>query len=48
VNVLGLPLTTVFLIMLLSEDLVKSVFCVRRLLGRKWIRPVTGKALNQA
>ncbi len=48
VNVLGLPLTTVFLIMLLSEDLVKSVFCIRRLLSRKWIRPVTDGALHQA
>ena len=41
-NILKISLPLVFLIMLLSEDVVKSILCIRRLLSRKWIRPVTG------
>lgn len=42
-----IPLTTVFLIMLLAEDLVKSGLCIRRLLSKKWICPVTDEAARQ-
>ncbi|MBO4299398.1 MAG: MATE family efflux transporter [Clostridia bacterium] len=34
-------LPVVYLAMLLAEDGIKSFLCVRRLLSRKWIRPVT-------
>lgn len=47
VNVLHLPLTLVFLIMLLAEDVVKSTLCIRRLLSKKWIRPVTSELAQQ-
>ena len=40
-RVLHLNLTTVFLIMLLIEDVPKSALCLMRLFSRKWIRPVT-------
>ena len=40
-RVLNLNLTTVFLIMLLIEDVPKSTLCLMRLFSRKWIRPVT-------
>ncbi len=40
-RVLHLNLTTVFLIMLLIEDVPKSTLCLMRLFSRKWIRPVT-------
>ncbi len=46
-NVLHLPLTIVFLIMLLAEDLIKSAFCIRRLVSKKWIRPVTSESARQ-
>lgn len=42
-----LPLTMVFLIMLLAEDFIKSALCIRRLLSKKWIRPVTDEAARQ-
>ena len=41
------PLTMVFLVMLLAEDLIKSTLCIRRLLSKKWIRPVTSEAARQ-
>lgn len=47
VNVLDIPLTVVFLIMLLAEDVIKSTLCIRRLLSKKWIRPVTGGLAQQ-
>lgn len=37
---LKLPLTAVYVVMLLSEDLVKVVLCLRRFRSGKWIRPV--------
>ncbi len=46
-NLLDVPLTWVFLAMLISEDLIKSTLCIRRLLSRKWIRPVTGESARQ-
>ena len=46
-NVLDVPLTMVFLVMLLAEDLIKSALCIRRLLSKKWIRPVTDEAARQ-
>lgn len=46
-NVLDVPLTMVFLAMLLAEDFIKSALCIRRLLSRKWIRPVTDEAARQ-
>ncbi|MBQ2955310.1 MAG: MATE family efflux transporter [Clostridia bacterium] len=46
-NVLHMPLTMVFLMMLLCEDLVKGMLCIRRLLSRKWIRPVTDESARQ-
>lgn len=39
--VLKWPLIWVYLVMLLSEDVVKSLLCVRRFITRKWIKPVT-------
>lgn len=39
--VLRWPFTAVFLVMLLAEDLIKVVLCVRRFRSMKWIRPVT-------
>ena len=42
-----LPLTTVFLIMLLAEDFIKSALCIRRLLSKKWILPVTDEAARR-
>ncbi len=42
-----IPLTTVFLMMLICEDLIKSLLCIRRLVSKKWIRPVTDEAARQ-
>ncbi len=42
-----IPLTTVFLMMLICEDLIKSGLCIRRLVSKKWIRPVTDEAARQ-
>lgn len=42
--VLHWPLPLVYLVMLLSEDVPKSLLCLRRLKSRAWIRPVTGPA----
>lgn len=39
--VLDLPFVVVFLIMYLSEDLIKSVLCIRHLRSTKWLLPVT-------
>ena len=39
--VLKMDLVVVYLIMLLTEDLPKSLLCIFRLFSRKWIRPVT-------
>ncbi len=47
VNVLNMPLHLVFLSMLLSEDLIKSALCIRRLVSKKWIRPVTDTPAEQ-
>lgn len=46
-NLLDVPLTMVFLVMLLAEDLIKSALCIRRLLSKKWIRPVTDESARQ-
>ena len=43
----AIPLTTVFLMMLICEDLIKSLLCIRRLVSKKWIRPVTDEAARQ-
>ena len=40
--VLKLPLTWIYLIMLLSEDFGKAILCVRWFITRKWLMPVTG------
>ena len=45
--VIKAPLNMVFLVMLLAEDLIKSTLCIRRLLSKKWIRPVTSEAARQ-
>lgn len=39
--IVKLPFLWVFVIMLLSEDIVKSILCLLRLKSDKWIRPVT-------
>jgi len=39
--VLKLDLILVYAIMLLSEDAVKNVLCIRRFRSRKWLKPVT-------
>lgn len=40
--VLKLDFVIVYIIMLLSEDIIKNVLCIRRVLSRKWIMPVEG------
>lgn len=45
-RVFHLDLTTVFLIMLLIEDVPKSTLCLIRLFSRKWIRPVTDQGAS--
>ncbi len=44
--VLDLPFVAVFTIMYLSEDIIKSVLCIRHFRSARWLRPVTpeGKA----
>lgn len=39
--VLKMPFVAVYAIMLLSEDIIKDVFCLRHLRRGEWIRPVT-------
>lgn len=39
--VLKLPFIAVYAVMLLSEDVIKCVLCVRHFLSYRWIRPVT-------
>lgn len=41
--VLKLDFVLVYLIMVISEDWVKTVLCIRRLRSRKWIMPVVGE-----
>ncbi len=38
---LDLPFVAVFAIMYLSEDIIKSVLCIRHFRSAKWLRPVT-------
>ena len=38
--VFKLDFVLVYLIMLLSEDIIKSILCIRRYLSKKWIMPV--------
>jgi len=42
--VLNMNLVLVYAIMLLSEDLIKSILCVNRMRSGKWIIPVTSPA----
>lgn len=44
--VFKLDFVLVYIIMLLSEDLIKNFLCIRRVLSNKWIMPVEG--LRQA
>lgn len=44
--ILRLPFPIVFAIMLYSEDLIKSILCIRRFLTKKWIKPITDKGKN--
>ena len=47
---LQLPFPAVFAIMLYSEDIVKSIWCIRHFISKKWIMPITEegkKAVNQ-
>ncbi len=39
--VLKLPFVAVFAVMLLAEDSLKALLCIRRFRSRKWIQPVT-------
>jgi putative MATE family efflux protein len=39
--VLDLPFVAVFTIMYLSEDIIKSVLCIRHFRSARWLRPVT-------
>ena len=46
--VLRLPFVAVYLIMLLSEDVVKTFFALRYFLRDRWIHPVTEQGLRAA
>lgn len=41
--VLKLNFVVVYVIMLLSEDLIKNFLCIRRVISKKWIMPVVEK-----
>ncbi len=44
--VLKLPFLAVYTIMVVGEDLVKTILCIRRFISKKWIKPVTEQGKN--
>ncbi len=46
--VLRLPFIYVFAVMLISEDTLKVILCLRRFRSKKWIRPLTEQGLAAA
>jgi len=44
--VFKLPFVMVYLVTLMSEDIIKSILCIRRFASYKWIKPLTDNTKN--